>query len=284
MIIKSLTVSIAVSSSVALIHSLTVLLGYSSWESVISTWLILIAIIFLTHHWKSLQYSQINEKFNRLEKQALHLERNIAEVHGLTQLTTYNSPFPLPFGGGWALTADTASIIAREIVLCRPNLVLELGSGVSTILTAKLLKQAGTGQIISLDHDPVWAEKTRQYLIAAGLDDVATVYDAPLIEYELNGKPYNWYKLPERFSDLPQIDVLTIDGPPTTSNPDGMARYPAMPLLIDKLSKQAIVFVDDAKREDERKMVELWTNDSAGWANEAYDTADGLVILRKTEQ
>ncbi len=85
MIIKSLIVSITVSSVTALIHSFAALLGYSSWGFVISTWLTLVTIIFLMHHWKSLQHSHINEKFSGLKNQTLRLERNISEIHGLTQ-------------------------------------------------------------------------------------------------------------------------------------------------------------------------------------------------------
>jgi predicted O-methyltransferase YrrM len=239
-----------------------------------------VVLVSLLHRWKTAQIDSISERFNTQKNRLENLERTLAEVHGLSQLTRFNIPFPLPFGGGWALTADTASIVAREIILARPNLVLELGSGTSTILTAKLLKEQGSGKIISLDHDPKWANKTRQLLKAAGLDDVATVYDAPLTEYELDGRSYNWYQLPDGFSDFEKFDILTVDGPPMKSNSDGMARYPAIPILFDRLSDRATIFVDDAKRDDEQTMVKAWLNKHPDWKREFYSTADGLVILR----
>jgi predicted O-methyltransferase YrrM len=242
-----------------------------------------VVFVSLLHRWKTAQMNSISEHFHTQNNRLDNLARELAEVHGLSQLTRFNNPFPLPFGGGWALTADTASIVAREIILARPDLVLELGSVVSTILTATLLKEQGSGKILSLDHDPKWANKTRQLLKAAGLDDVATVYDAPLTEYNLDGRSYNWYQLPDVLSNFDKFDILTVDGPPMKSNPDGMARYPAIPILFDHLSDRVTIFVDDAKRDDEQTMVKAWLNSHHDLEREFYNTADGLVILRRED-
>jgi len=280
---KSLVVGISACLAVGIsIYLIGVLISSSLYAKEITPFMVLtVVIVSLLHRWKTAQIASISDRFNTQKNKLDYLERELAEVHGLSQLTRFNDPFPLPFGGGWALTADTASIVAREIILARPGLVLELGSGVSTILTAKLLKEQGYGKIISLDHDPKWAEKSRHWLKAADLDDIAIVYDAPLTEYELDGKSYYWYKLPDVFSDFDKFDILTVDGPPMRSNFDGMARYPAIPILFDHLSDRATIFVDDAKRDAEKSMVKAWLNRHPDLKSEFHNTADGLVILHR---
>jgi ABC-type sugar transport system substrate-binding protein len=70
-------------------------------------------------------------------------------------------------------------------------------------------------------------------------------------------KPYangsEWYDV-EAIQDLKKIDVLIIDGPPGSKNPE--ARYPALKQFKDKLSAAAIVIIDDVNREGERKLAE----------------------------
>ena len=88
-----------------------------------------------------------------------------------------------------------------------------------------------------------------------GLEKFATVVDAPLKDYRIGGTEYRWYDIPDGEIDEP-IDVLLVDGPPGTTGP--MARYPAVPVLLDRLSTLATVLVDDANRDDEVEMTSLW--------------------------
>jgi hypothetical protein len=53
---------------------------------------------------------------------------------------------------------------------------------------------------------------------------------------------------------LAKIDLLVIDGPPSSTNPD--ARYPALTHLIPLLSPKATVVLDDADRDEEKKLAE----------------------------
>ena len=62
---------------------------------------------------------------------------------------------------------------------------------------------------------------------------------------------YKWYS-PEALIGIKNIDLLVIDGPPSSINPD--ARYPAIEHLLPLLSKRATVVLDDADREDEKKL------------------------------
>lgn len=240
-------------------------------------------LITMLHYWNKQQLAQINFNKKVIKQKLSKLERNVEEIHGLARLTEYNDTFPLPFGGGWALTADSAALMVREIILHNPRTVVELGSGVSTILLGKVLKKSNTNaKIISLDHDKNWADKTKSLVEKAGLEDIVEVKYAPLQKYQIDDSEYNWYELPEELKELDKIDALIIDGPPHNSNPQGKARYPAMPILHPKLAQNSIVYVDDASRKDEKEMVDLWMKDDSAWELETFDTADGVAVLKRS--
>ncbi|MEY2951352.1 MAG: hypothetical protein RL622_429, partial [Actinomycetota bacterium] len=73
---------------------------------------------------------------------------------------------------------------------------------------------------------------------------------APLQPYA-NG--FTWYDT-SMIKDLKKIDLLIIDGPPGSKNPE--ARYPALAEFKDKLSSKAVIIIDDVHREGERKLAE----------------------------
>ena len=62
------------------------------------------AITFLMHYWKQAQQESNKRYYRSIRRQLNRMERRIKEVQGLSQLGVYNDPYPLPFGGGWALT------------------------------------------------------------------------------------------------------------------------------------------------------------------------------------
>ena len=77
-------------------------------------------------------------------------------------------------------------------------------------------------------------------------------------------------------------DFLLADGPPQEKNSAREARYPAFPLLRDFLADNALIFVDDANRHSERKMIDRWLAEDAGWRSRWFDTVDGVCILSKS--
>ena len=161
----------------------------------------------------------------------------------LTNLLDFKAA--IPSTRSWAASPDLLLTIAEIIKKTKPGLVVELGSGVSTLVAAK----SGARKIVSIDNSEVWGAKTVALLKehkARGVD----VRIAPLKPYA-NGS--EWYDV-EVIKDLKKIDVLIIDGPPGSKNPE--ARYPALQQFKDKLSASAIVIIDDVHREGERKLAE----------------------------
>ena len=233
----------------------------------------------VAHYWKSQQAQTALEGDRILRRRFEGLEQKIAETQGLIQLSGLNLPFPLAFGGDYALTADAAAVLARVVVLRRPKMVLELGSGVSTVLVARLLQSFGVGRIYSLEHEPMWAAETRKQVAAARLQDFSEVLDAPLIRQEVDGQQYNWYQLPFKLAEVGPIDLLIIDGPPQRIDPQGSPRYPAFPILLPQLSTAAEVFIDDAKRPAEQEMIRRWLARFPGWEAQTIQTGPGTCLL-----
>ncbi|MDX1430256.1 MAG: class I SAM-dependent methyltransferase, partial [Rhodothermales bacterium] len=87
---------------------------------------------------------------------------------------------PLPPLTGWAAEPGLVGTLQSIVQLRRPSLVVELGSGASTIVVAHALKRLGDGLIISLDHDETFAARTKREVERRGLGEVARVRHAPL--------------------------------------------------------------------------------------------------------
>ncbi|WP_436526966.1 O-methyltransferase [Actinoplanes sp. HUAS TT8] len=177
------------------------------------------------------------------------------EVEATVQLFQGFTPrAPMPSSGDYALNPTDLLELLFLVRSRQPRLVLELGSGTSTIWLAYALEQIG-GRLISLDHDPSYANRTRSALREHGLTGVAEVRDAPLAPVELDGRTYSWYD-PAVLEDLDGIDFLLVDGPPAAVGPD--SRYPALPVTGPRLADRATIVFDDANRKDEQAALERW--------------------------
>jgi predicted O-methyltransferase YrrM len=150
------------------------------------------------------------------------------EVEATLQLFQSFTPrAPMPSSGGFALNPTDLLEVLHLIRTRQPRLVLELGSGTSSVWIGYVLEKTG-GRLISLDHDAGYARQTRAALAAHGLTEVAEVRDAPLVPATIDGRDYPWYD-PEALTDLRDIDFVLIDGPPERTGSD--ARYPALHMI-----------------------------------------------------
>jgi predicted O-methyltransferase YrrM len=168
------------------------------------------------------------------------------QTEAFTQLTNLlDFKAAIPSTRSWAASPDLLLSISEIVKKNRPGLVVELGSGISTLVAAK----SGARKIISIDNSDAWGAKTVALLKEHKVRGV-DVRIAPLRPYA-NGS--EWYDL-DAIKDLKKIDLLIVDGPPGSKNPE--ARYPALQQFKDKLSPAAIVVIDDVNREGERKLAE----------------------------
>ena len=216
------------------------------------------------------------ERANRaVLRQFNHLPAEIdalLQVHRRSQLND-----PLPLMGGWALSPrgmlQAIDLVARPDV----SLALECGSGTSTLFLARAVQLKGSGKLIALEHMEEFLEPTIEALKRHGLDDYAEVRHAPLTEVEIDGGTYLWYE-DSSISDLTDIDLLIVDGPPGSTGT--RARFPAYPLLIERLAPSALILVDDLQRSDERAVVDAWLE--MGGVSELPTYGREQAILRRT--
>lgn len=185
---------------------------------------------------------------------------------------------PLPPMRLWAASPDFVTIIFSYIRQCHPQVIVEAGSGVSTLLSAYLLKTQQNGRIYSLEHDTKFAQVSEARLVNHHLTDYASILHAPLQSVALKGTSWQWYD-PAQLSMVDKIDLLVIDGPPRTIQK--LARYPALPLLFDKLNSGAHIIIDDYQRPDEQAVVKRWLDEFALDLVEKIDNEKGAVVLRK---
>ena len=186
---------------------------------------------------------------------------------------------PLPSMIHWTALPELGAEIVTPILGGTIKTVVEAGSGVSTLLSAYALERANVadGQVLSLDHDFDYAQKTREHLERHHLTARARVLDAPLVRHDINGETWLWYSLEHLPNDV-GIDLLVIDGPPVATQP--LARYPALPLLFDRLNPGACIILDDAARESERAVVRRWLHEYAGRLRHTFvHTARGTSLL-----
>ncbi len=101
---------------------------------------------------------------------------------------------------------------------------------------------------------------------------------APLKAINLDENIFDWYEtegLPVR-----DIDMLVIDGPPGFIQKN--SRFPALPILHSRLSKNITVFLDDAARSDERELVGNWLEKYPELAYLYIENERGCVVLKTT--
>ena len=177
------------------------------------------------------------------KKNSMIAYRQTEAFNQLTNLLDFKAA--IPSTRSWAASPYFLLTISEIVKKNKPGLVVELGSGVSTLVAAK----SGARKIVSIDNSDAWGAKTVTLLKEHKVRGV-DVRIAPLRPYA-NGS--EWYDL-DAIKDLKKIDLLIVDGPPGSKNPE--ARYPALQQFKNKLSATAIVIIDDVNRDGERKLAE----------------------------
>jgi predicted O-methyltransferase YrrM len=201
----------------------------------------------------------------------------------LEALQNLNAMLPasaaLPATRVWAASPDLLVVLVDLVSTERPSLIVECGSGASTLWLALAMRRYRiNGRIIALDHDPVYGAKTREFLARHDVSDLAEVRDAPLESFDLDGQTYSWYAR-RAWEDLAGIDLLFVDGPPATTGQQ--ARYPALPLLSKALSPVATAVLDDLIVPDMQEVLRLWLDAYPDFDSEIVPLEKDAAVLRR---
>ena len=206
------------------------------------------------------------------------LQRQIVNAEDAALLAGMLGP-ATPLFGVWAAEADFAGLIAREAE-AGPELVVELGSGSSTLVIAALLKRNGRGRLVSIDHDEVYADRTRALLRSAGLEDWVQLVVAPLRSQDFSDRTVAWYDVEEveRAIDS-SVELVVVDGPPQH---DRWSRWPALQVLHPHLAADAVVLADDGRTRPTLSTVRAWERDFGDLELYWIDTLVGTWMLRRS--
>lgn len=239
--------------------------------------LLLLGLIYIVRSLRAL-HIKVGKQTERLAAatQKLTAESRNSSIQDYRQIEAFvqlNSLLkftaPLPSTRGWAGSPDLLLTLAHVVRTFKPKLVVELGSGVSTVVMAK----AGAKKIISFDGSEEFARGTRNLLQAHGARGVE-VRVTKLAPFKSSSA---WYD-PNAFKDIKKIDLLVIDGP--QGGDDSNARYPAFDVLLSKLSPKAIIILDDVKRAGERKLAEDFAAALPKHSLDILDHEKGTAVIR----
>ena len=165
----------------------------------------------------------------------------------------------LPNLGSWKADTGFLTLIVDHILEHRPQTVLELGAGASSLIVARALEKAGGGKQISCDQHGPFIAATREWLGEHGV--TAEMRATPLAPAP-GDWPGVWYDhgpLPDR------IDLIIIDGPPWTIHPYVRG---AAETLFDRLPVGGTILLDDGARLGERVVARRWRR---RWPNFRFD-------------
>jgi predicted O-methyltransferase YrrM len=176
---------------------------------------------------------------------------------------------PLPATGNYAASSDTALLLAQLAREIKPRSVLELGSGVSTLVLGYALEAYGGGALLSIEHGEGYAAEVAERLRMHGLAGRVQERLACLEPAEVDGRRYQWYAR-DAWAAVPDgsVDMLVVDGPPQALQP--LSRYPALPLLAPKLRPGAVIVLDDCGDTRTRRVLDAWLERFPGVTAERY--------------
>jgi len=228
----------------------------------------------------------INDKSDKFAQELLIVQNRLfAQLESLSWLQRrLKIKGQLPPLRGWAASPDVLLRLHTHIVSTKPKVIVEFGSGASTLVIADALRQNGTGKLVSIEHSAHYGAQTLGTLQAEQLEGWVDLRIGDLEAWEgehLNPKdaekPSRWYPV-SLLEDIEQVDLLWVDGPPGETCL--FSRYPALPALAEKCSPNAEIWMDDTIRQEEKDICERWAKDY-GFELEYYSLEKGLGRLTR---
>jgi hypothetical protein len=183
----------------------------------------------------------------------------------------------LPRPSRWSLESSALTLLFREIEQRKPKLVVELGSGLSSVAMALKLRELACGRLVSIDHDAAFAEQSRSWLALNGLDGVAEVRVASLRPGAAGVDRPPWYDT-AALADLAEVDLLVVDGPPMPVH--DRIRAPALSFFKDRFAADWLLFLDDADRPGERAFLREWETAHPDIAITLLPLGKGAALVR----
>ncbi|QBC43669.1 hypothetical protein [Iodobacter fluviatilis] len=190
-----------------------------------------------------------------------------------------NGKSPLSFHG-WPISPDIALFLLGKIEEKNYDLIIEFGSGTSTVLFAKALLQKNKSttltpvqeinsvtfqkKIVTFEHNKNYFEQTLKNVEQQNLAHLVDLVHAPLVDYQYNEEDYLYYSCADKLKEISKSlngrtakILVLVDGPPGVTGP--LARFPAIPYLFKYLGNHQLdIVLDDYNRKEEKDTAEKW--------------------------
>jgi len=223
---------------------------------------------------QNVEMTKLRQSLERTVKsEMLNAAQQLEAFMGVQNFINYGER--LPGMHGWPISPDFALYLIELIDRNDYDLILEFGSGTSTVIIAKALARIARPEQgkeatvqVAFEHLEKYHVETRQNLAQAGLLGNVNLIHAPLAPYTApNGTTYSYYscqcalkKVANRlFSENLKV-LMVVDGPPAATGKH--ARYPAVPAVLECFTGVHIdILLDDYIRDDEKEIAQAWLED-----------------------
>ncbi|QDH79798.1 hypothetical protein FKX85_12455 [Echinicola soli] len=174
---------------------------------------------------------------------------NMRELKAIEFLKGY-FPEGFLFETGFSLSFQTIQHIINDLIIYKPKVILEFGSGLSTQILSNYINKHQLGsKLISIDDDQEWQDALKQ--VCKGVDfHTFPLQDDHPYSYGGEGK---WFDIPKNHSiNTVEFDLIIVDAP--KGGLCRQSRIGFIPFVKDKLSSAPIIYLDDTHRQDEQEI------------------------------
>ena len=153
----------------------------------------------------------------------------------------------------WAVSLETAQLLAGLIEHVAPASVLEFGAGRSSLVLASALQALGGGRLTSIEHQPAYAEQSWRRLTQFPSVDASLVHAKLSVRFSKHGLLHEYVGIDEALRSRGPFAFVFIDAPPGERGRDATLLQ-AAPFL----SPGAVILLDDASRPREQTAMRRW--------------------------
>ena len=185
--------------------------------------------------------------------------------------------------GVWTLCAKSLNFLEQQIHTHRPNVVLEFGSGISTLCLAQFMHDIHGDSdriyVCSIEQSAAVMESTLRRLSELKLRRYVRPLNSPLVRQQISDREIPCYEIAE--GDMGGIgllrpDFLLVDGPAAESG----ARFGTLLQVRDVVAPDVRVYLDDAFRDGELDIAQSWLRLPGMTIDGVLPTPKGLMVGR----
>jgi hypothetical protein len=186
--------------------------------------------------------------------------------------------------GQWPMGVAAVDAWVERLLERRPSCVLEFGSGVSTVVSATILRRIHGDQqirVFSIEQGEDAGAETHARLEANGLTGLVAMHIAPLQDAVVDVFSGSGYGTsPEKLANFigdSRPEMVMVDGPFGKYG----ARFSTLPLVHSLLASDAEIWMDDALRDSELAIARWWNELGYISDPELQWTAKGILRAQR---